>query len=80
MKRKFFTFTMILVVYYLMAANAWAANSHGYIQKMNNPSDHGHSAMGYITGLTQDEKFTLLREEIDFPSVTNARFQLTYNL
>jgi vibriolysin len=77
---------MIFVLCCFMATSVWAAkkvdllsaNSAGYITKMNNQGDHGRSAMGSIFGLTNGEKFTLLRQAKDFNSVTHARYQQTY--
>jgi len=81
-----FNFTLVFVLCCFMATSAWAAkkvdllsaNSAGYIMKMNNQGDHGRSTMGAIFGLTQGEKFTLLRQETDFNSVTHARYMQTY--
>ncbi|MCX6582613.1 MAG: PKD domain-containing protein [Candidatus Aminicenantes bacterium] len=81
-----FNFTLVFVLCCFMATSAWAAkkvdllsaNSAGYIMKMNNQGDHGRSTMGAIFGLTQGEKFTLLRQVTDFNSVTHARYLQTY--
>jgi len=81
-----FAFTLVFTVCCLMTTNAWAAkkvdflstNAAGYIQQMNNQGDHGHSAMGAIFGLTQDEKFTMVRQRADFNGVTHSRFRQTY--
>jgi len=86
MNKKFLTFTVVFVLCCFMATSAWAAkkvdllsaNSAGYIMKMNNQGDHGRSTMGAIFGLTQGEKFTLLRQETDFNGVTHSRYQQTY--
>ncbi len=87
MKSKiFFTITMVLVVCCFLATNAWAArkvdfvsaNANGYMQKLNNQGDHGRSAMGSIFGLTQGEKFKLVRQRTDFNSVTHSRYRQTY--
>ncbi len=84
--KTFFVFTLVFVLCCFMATSAWAAkkvdllssNSAGYIMKMNNQGDHGRSTMGSVFGLTQGEKFTLLRQETDFNSVTHARYMQTY--
>ncbi len=86
MNRKFFTFTLVLMLCCFMATSAFAArkvdlvsaNSNGYIQKMNSQVDHGHSNMGAIFGLTSNEKFTKVRETRDFNSVTHSRYQQSY--
>ena len=86
MKQKFFSFIFILLLSCLMATNAWAAkkidlvsaNSAGYIQKMNSQVDHGRSAMNAIFGLTANEKFTKVRESVDFNSVSHTRYQQSY--
>jgi Zn-dependent metalloprotease len=86
MNKKFFVFTLVLMLSCLMATSAWAAkkvdflsaNVAGYIMKMNNQGDNGRSAMASIFGLTKGEKFTLLRQTTDFNSVTHARYQQTY--
>jgi vibriolysin len=86
MNKKFFVFTLVLLLSCLMATSIWAAkkvdflsaNVAGYIQKMNSQADHGRSAMGSILGLATGEKFTMLRQTKDFNSVTHTRYQQTY--
>ncbi len=86
MSKKFFTFTLVFMVCCLMVTSAWAAkkvdfvstNANGYIQKLNSQGDRGTEAMGTIFGLTQGEKFSLIRQIKDFNSVTHARYLQTY--
>ncbi|MDQ1350846.1 MAG: pseudolysin, partial [Acidobacteriota bacterium] len=86
MNKRFFVFTLVLMLSCFMATSTWAAkkvdfvsaNAAGYMMKMNNQADHGRSTMGTIFGLTQGEKFTMLRQTTDFNSVTHTRYQQTY--
>ncbi|MCX6582033.1 MAG: hypothetical protein NT166_17825, partial [Candidatus Aminicenantes bacterium] len=81
-----FTLTLVFVVCCLMASSVWAAkkidflssNAPGYIHKMNTQGGHGNSAMGAFFGLSQDEKFTMVRQRTDFNSVTHSRYGQMY--
>ncbi|HLP60166.1 MAG TPA: hypothetical protein VK186_15105, partial [Candidatus Deferrimicrobium sp.] len=85
-KKQLIAFTLFFLVCCLMTTSAWAAkkvdfyaaNAAGYILKMNSQGDHGRTTMNSVFGLTENEKFKMLRETKDFNSVTHTRYQQTY--
>jgi len=80
MKAKKLTFTLCLILCFLMAISSWAArkveftqgNAYGYLQKLNN------QAMKDALGLSQDDGFKLVRTLTDENGITHSRYQQTY--
>jgi vibriolysin len=80
MKAKKLTFTLCLILCFLMAISSWAArkveftqgNTYGYLQKLNN------QAMKEALGLSQDDGFKLVRTLTDENGITHYRYQQTY--
>jgi len=86
MNKKFFTFTLVLLLSCFLATNVWAAkkvqfvtgNEGDFVKKLNSQGDHGHSSMAAVFGLQADEKFTKVRQTVDFNGVIHERYVQSY--